>query len=173
MIMRRPSAAPRARRQTFDVAHPRTMADDLVGNGFRCWLTGYMTTDVSCWERVWRDYSTALGAAEGRRAVACLSDWVGAVRSFASREIVVATLDCPTFCRDECMAVSLVAACQQDACPAARACAFALLGNSQVDATIDAAAEFAAVLRESGAAFTSASVQNATASVSAKSTVRH
>jgi hypothetical protein len=58
------------------------------------------------------------------------------------------------------MTVSLVAACQREACPAARACAFALLGNSDVNATIDAAADFAEALRLGGAAFDTAAIRN-------------
>jgi hypothetical protein len=48
------------------------------------------------------------------------------------------------FCRDECLAVAMIAACQHHICPAMRACAFALIeSSSSVDRVIDTAQEFA------------------------------
>ena len=34
----------------------------LVGLGFRYWLTGFRSGDISCWEKAWCAYSNALGA---------------------------------------------------------------------------------------------------------------
>jgi hypothetical protein len=174
MIKRKSNAAGIHRRPpTFDTTQQMALADGLVGYGFRCWMTGYLTADVTYWENVWQTYSKYLGTADGRRAVTCLSEWIGAVRSSASREIIVAAQSCPSFCRDECMAVSLVAACQRDSCPAARACAFALLGNSNINTTIEAASDFADALRVSGAAFDVSSVWNAAAVVEPVGGVHH
>jgi hypothetical protein len=148
---------------TFDTPPQAALADGLVGYGFRCWMTGYLTADVTYWENVWQTYSKFLGTTDGRRAVTCLSELISAVRGNATREIIVAAQSCPSFCRDECMAVSMVAACQRDVCPAARACAFVLLGNSNVNATIDAATDLADALRAGGASFDVTSVWNAAA----------
>ena len=35
----------------------------LVGLGFRYWLAGYRTGDISSWEKAWDTYSSAMGAA--------------------------------------------------------------------------------------------------------------
>ena len=55
---------------------------------------------------------------------------------------------CAGFCRDECIAISVIAACQHDNCPALRACAFALLDSPHVDPMLDEAGAFANRLLE-------------------------
>ncbi len=66
----------------------------------------------------------------------------------ATREIEINPAQCRRFCRDECLAISMVAAAQHSACPAIRACAMALLGSSQIDAAMQGAEAFAAHLKE-------------------------
>jgi hypothetical protein len=133
--------------QGFAVA-PRSGAEWLVGVGFRCWLAGYDTGDIACWENGWTEYSRALGAERAKRAVTELACWVRAVRATASRKIEYYPVGCAGFCTDECMAISLIAASQHHRCPAMRACALALTGSNLVDPVLDAANAFADVLQE-------------------------
>jgi hypothetical protein len=42
---------------------------------------------------------------------------VRTIKNKARREIEVFPMGCKGFCRDECIAISMVAACQHDACP--------------------------------------------------------
>jgi hypothetical protein len=123
-------------------------AEWLVGVGFRCWLAGYDTGDIACWETGWNAYSRALGAVRAKRTVTELACWVRAVRTSASRKIEYYPFGCVGFCRDECMAISLIAASQQHRCPAMRACALALTGSNLVEPVIDAANTFADALQE-------------------------
>ena len=127
---------------------PRSGAEWLVGMGFRCWLAGYDTGDISCWENGWNAYARALGTERAKRAVTELACWVRAVRATASRKIEYSSVGCPGFCADECMAISLIAASQHHRCPAMRACALALTGSDMVDPVLDAANVFADVLQE-------------------------
>lgn len=133
--------------QRFSVA-PRSGAEWLVGMGFRCWLAGYDTSDISCWENGWNAYARALGTERAKRAVTELACWVRAVRATAARKIEYSPVSCPGFCADECMAISLIAASQHHRCPAMRACALALTGSDLVDPVLDAANVFADVLQE-------------------------
>jgi hypothetical protein len=133
--------------QRFSMA-PRSGAEWLVGTGFRCWLAGYDTGDISCWENGWNAYARALGTERAKRAVTELACWVRAVRATASRRIEYFPVGCPGFCADECMAISLIAASQHHRCPAMRACALALTGSDLVDPVLDAANVFADVLQE-------------------------
>lgn len=133
--------------QRFSVA-PRSGAEWLVGMGFRCWLAGYDTGDISCWENGWNAYARALGTERAKRAVTELACWVRAVRATAARKIEYSPVSCPGFCADECMAISLIAASQHHRCPAMRACALALTGSDLVDPVLDAANVFADVLQE-------------------------
>jgi hypothetical protein len=125
----------------------RVPPERLVGLGFRYWLTGFRTGDISCWERAWCAYSSALGPAAAKGAVTDLSCWVRAINRHARRDLVTAAVDCDRFCRDECIAIEMISACQHDACPAMRACAFALLGCSMIDAVVEGAETFAATMR--------------------------
>jgi hypothetical protein len=119
----------------------------LVGLGFRYWLKGFRTGDISCWEKAWCAYSGALGATAARSAVTDLSCWVRAISRHAQRDLEVAAVDCERFCRDECIAIEMISACQHHACPAMRACAFALLGCSMIDEVVQGAESFAATMR--------------------------
>jgi hypothetical protein len=134
-------------RSALNDTQPR--AEWLVGVGFRCWIAGYETGDISCWEHVWSEYAAAVGAAKAKPLVTELACWVREVRAASSRPITVYPGGCIRFCNDECTAISMIAACQH-ACPAARACAFALLGNDHVDVALNAATDFAEALRNCG-----------------------
>ncbi|MEZ5827352.1 MAG: hypothetical protein R3D30_11440 [Hyphomicrobiales bacterium] len=123
-------------------------AEWLVGVGFRCWLAGYDTGDISCWENGWNAYNRLLGPSRAKRAVTELACWVRAVRSSASRKIEYRPFGHAGFCPDECMAISLIAASQHHRCPAMRACALALTGSDVVDPVIDAANAFADALQD-------------------------
>ena len=127
---------------------PRSGAEWLVGVGFRCWLAGYDTGDIACWENGWNEYARALGPVRAKRAVTELACWVRAVRATASRKIEYYPFGCAGFCADECMAISLIAASQHHRCPAMRACVLALTGSYLVEPVIDAANAFADVLQE-------------------------
>jgi hypothetical protein len=126
----------------------RSGAEWLVGVGFRCWLAGYDTGDIACWETGWNEYARVLGPSRAKRAVTELACWVRAVRASAARKIEYYPFGCSAFCADEYMAISLIAASQHHRCPAMRACALALTGSALVEPVIDAANAFADVLQE-------------------------
>jgi hypothetical protein len=143
-MTRRVSATARSAPQ-----HSPTMTtpERLVGLGFRYWLTGFRTGDISCWERAWCAYSNALGPAAAKSAVTDLSCWVRAISQHAQRSLKTFTPDADCFCRDECVAIAMIAACQHNACPAMRACAFSLLGCSLIEEVVEGAESFAATMR--------------------------
>ncbi len=121
--------------------------EQLVGLGFRGWMAGYDHGDISCWEEVWNKYATALGPRIAKTAVAGLGCWVRQVRQSSCRRIETYPLGCAGFCRDECIAISIIAASQNDHCPALKACAFALIGSSEINPMLDHASDFASQLR--------------------------
>jgi hypothetical protein len=121
-------------------------AEKLVGIGFRCWWNGYETGEIACWEQAWRHYSDTLGMGPAKRALTDLSCWVRDVRSAARRPIQVHPLGCIGFCRDECLAVAMVAAAQHAACPVLRICAETLLGTSDIDGVLQSAGGLAETL---------------------------
>ncbi len=119
----------------------------LVGLGFRHWLAGYRTGDVACWEQAWELYAATLGPRVARGVVNELSAWVRAVSASTRRDIGVCPMNCRSFCRDECLAVSMVAASQHKTCPAMRACAFALIESAMIDEVVNQSESFALTLR--------------------------
>lgn len=137
----------------------------LVGLGFRCWLNGFRTGNIGCWELAWQEFSKALGASAARPVVTDLACFVRAVQGSAIRRIEVYPTDCPGFCRDECLAIAMVAACQHSVCPALKACAFALIGSQHLDTAIGSAESFASSLRQADQVLSATSICNAAAIV--------
>ncbi|MDX2257805.1 MAG: hypothetical protein NW205_02705 [Hyphomicrobiaceae bacterium] len=119
----------------------------LVGYGFRGWIAGYQTGDVGCWEKVWRLYASHLGADRAELAVGSLAAWAKSVNAACRSPLRVRPLDACGFCRDECLAISMVAASQHDTCPAMRACAYALIDSSLVDDVLHQAETYAVMMR--------------------------
>ena len=138
-------------------------ASKLVGLGFRCWLAGYETHDINCWETGWNVYARELGAAKAKAAIGELSCWVRAIHTSTCRRIKTYPFGCAGFCQDECMAISMIAASQHSACPAMRACAFTLLGTSEIDGVVDAATSFGDILLDAGHQLSDSAICNVTA----------
>jgi len=118
----------------------------IVGLGFRYWMLGLNTGDITAWEKAWGLYSGLFGAASAKVAVGQLSRWVSALGTATCRDIEVFPERCRSFCRDECIAVAMIAACQHHTCPAMRACAFALLECAMIEEVVDKAQVFADTL---------------------------
>jgi hypothetical protein len=137
-----------ARDNATSAAAMLSAPERLVGVGFRCWLAGYQTSDIGCWEVAWHEFSRAVGSRAAKPLMTELACWVRAVQDSAERRIEVYPAQCRQFCRDECLAISMVAACQHCACPAFRACAVALLGSDEIDEAMEGAEEFALRLKE-------------------------
>ena len=70
---------------------------------------------------------------------------------------------CVGFCRDECLAVAMIAASQHKTCPALRACAFALVEHSGVDEVVEQSERFALTLSAVGQVLSPNFIVNAAA----------
>lgn len=130
-------------RQLFE---PLAGAERLVGMGFRCWISGYQTGDIRSWERGWCYFAKELGPEKAKIAVTELTGWARSICCHAEREINVCEYGHDDFSQDECIAVSMIAACQHNACPALEACTYALLGASSVDPVVNSTNRFAHAL---------------------------
>lgn len=159
--MRRPAAeTPFASAQPSCAVIAMPAAERLVGVGFRCWLAGYDTGDIACWETGWNTYASALGANDAKRAVTELACWVRILRDCSSRKLEYYPFGCAGFCADECFAISLIAAAQHDRCPALRACAFALTGSDAIGKVIDSASAFAGALQDANQLLSANSIRS-------------
>jgi len=145
----------------------------LVGLGFRYWMLGRTSGDLACWERAWELYSGVFGIIGGKAAISGLSGWVGALSRDGRRCIEVHPRACAGFCRDECVAISMIAACQHQTCPALRACAFALVECSLIDDVIEQAQGFADQLTSLDHILSPASIVAAPATLSLSGQLFH
>ncbi len=127
---------------------PNRAPERLVGVGFRCWLSGLSTGDIGCWEDAWNTFSGTLGHDHAKSLLIDLSQFVRAVKANTHRDIEVYPSGCRGFCRDECLAISIIAACQHDARPALTASAAALIGSDDIGDTLNGAQTFANGLRQ-------------------------
>jgi hypothetical protein len=163
----------RSRRPSGVASPPIDGPERLVGLGFRYWVLGRQTGNVACWERAWDLYSGMFGVAGGRVAMTHLSSWVGVLGATACRTIEVADGRCPNFCRDECIAIAMIAACQHRTCPALRACAFALVETSHINGVVGEAQDFADSLASLDTILSPASILRGPADFIVHTTVAH
>ncbi|MEL7542360.1 MAG: hypothetical protein AAGJ70_01145 [Pseudomonadota bacterium] len=145
----------------------------LVGFGFRCWMRGAAHGEIASWELCWNAFAQALGTTGARRAVGDLSCWVRSLRASAGRTLKVFPTHCPGLCRDEVLAVSMIAASQNDVCPAMRACAYALLESPSLDAPVELGQTFATTLRREGVVLATSDLVNAAALVGTNTVDTH
>ncbi len=122
----------------------------LVGLGFRGWMHGLETGDLNHWAGVCRRFTATMGKPHASESLARLADWVTTLERTRARRITVAPPGCERLCRDECIAVAVIAAAQREPCPAMRACAYALVGSANIDPMISEAERFAAALGAAG-----------------------
>ncbi len=130
-------------------ARPEMRVAQMVGRSFRCGMLARQGDAVS-WSFAWQELAGVAGPDRADGLIASLGLFVDSVDAAAARRVEVLPKGCPGLCRDECLAVSIIAASQLGACPALRACAFALIACSNVEPCIRSAGNFSAALREAG-----------------------
>jgi hypothetical protein len=120
--------------------------EKLVLEGYRRWLAGFESGSVMPWELTQTLYEELLGAAEGRRVVAELSHFVRTLRRCAACPLRSFPFNAHHVCRDECLALGLIAALQHDDQGAAATCLSAMACPSLSANVAEAAASFADAL---------------------------
>lgn len=124
----------------------------LVVEGYRRWMAGYETGSIEPWELAWSYYTSEFGDVEGRRAVADLSSFVRALRGCAQCPLRIFPYGAKSLCREECLAVGLIAACQHNDLTLRGGCITALGGCPRSNEIGEAAGRYAATLMELGQA---------------------
>ena len=151
----------------------KTTAEMLVGYGFRGWIAGYQTGNVECWQRVWQLYSGLIGPKSAKLAVDELAAWAKSVNAASRRDVCVSDLDASDFCRDECLAISMIAASQHNTCPAMRACAFALIDSSLLEEVLFHAESYAISMKMNNKIVSPAWIVNANDYVGQSASLAH
>lgn len=84
----------------------------LVLEGFRRWMAGYTTGDLTHWEEAWNLHAAQLGPRDARPVVDQLARFVRCVRNWSVAPISCFPGGCRHICRQECFALAIVAASQ-------------------------------------------------------------
>lgn len=122
----------------------------LVVLGMRGWLAGYETGDISCWEAVWNDHARELGPAAAKRIVSELAGWIRILHADGCRSIACYPRPCRFMCRDECLALRMIAGCQSGLRAIAEESALQLVETTRVDDFVVAAESYAMELAGAG-----------------------
>jgi hypothetical protein len=92
-------------------------------------MAGYNFGDIDRWETAWRSYCMELGTSDARILMGELQYWVRCLRAESMRPLDVFPHGCGHVCRDECMALSVIAALQDNDLSTALLAARHLSGN--------------------------------------------
>jgi len=120
--------------------------EKLVLEGYRHWLAGFETGSVAPWELTLTLYSELLGPAAGRRAMSELSHFVRTLRQCAPCPLRSFPFGAHHVCRDECLALGLIAALQHGQEQTALLCLDAMACRPLQQAVGAAAGDFAQTL---------------------------
>lgn len=93
-------------------------AERLLVMALRRWIVGWTSEDLRHWERVWDEFSRALGAQAGRGALTALSSLLSVLRGGARRPIRYHQPCCPMLHADEVALLGVVAAALHGESPA-------------------------------------------------------
>jgi hypothetical protein len=110
------SAAPTASATPSGWATPLfdRLPERLLLEGFRRWMAGYSSGDLTHWEEVWNLHAAALGTRNARVVVDRLARFVRTVRDWSLCPIACFPGGCRHVCRQECFALAMVAASQSN-----------------------------------------------------------
>ena len=125
------------------------LPERLVLEGFRRWIAGYASGDLGHWEEVWNLYAQSLGTSDARCLVDRLARFVRAVRDWSICPIACFPGGCRHICRQECFALAIVAATQNQDLDSLAAAMRHLLDPEGHEETMLPALAFAEAMRES------------------------
>jgi hypothetical protein len=131
-------------------ARPDFRVAQMVGRSFRCGMLARREASGLSWSFAWQEIASVAGPAQADHLVTALGHFVESVDRTAARRIEVLPKGCPGLCRDECLAVSIIAASQLGACPALKACVFALIDCNNIETCIATAGTFSTALYQAG-----------------------
>jgi hypothetical protein len=87
-------------------------AKTLLLVAFRCWLSGYETGDVACWELAWQGVSRTVQLADAKRIVAELAQFTRVFRETLACRFVYLPYCCSRVTTDERLAIQFIACAQ-------------------------------------------------------------
>lgn len=129
-------------------------AEVILLTVFRCWLAGYETSDITCWELAWQGLARTVPLTDAKRIIAELGQFARVFRATLANRFVYLPHCCGRVTVDECLALRLVACAQGGDMNCASECAYRLSQNQSHAALVGAASDLAEALRQAGLTLT-------------------
>lgn len=124
--------------------------DHLVLQGFRCWMAGYETSSIACWEMAWSYYRDTLGDEQSERAIASLSSWVRSICHVHGSAMSCYPCGTRKTCRTECLALEMVSACHHGCDARLQNAARQLVGQDGCHDVVKTCQRYASTLADLG-----------------------
>jgi hypothetical protein len=129
-------------------------AEVLLLTAFRCWLAGYETSDIACWEVAWQGVSRDRPAAQAKRIIAEVSQFTRIFRQTLRQQFVHLPYCCSRITSDECALLHMVACAQHGELIRAEHLAHKLSNNPHYFELVDAASDLGRALSEASLSLT-------------------
>jgi len=94
--------------------HVDAPAENLLFTVFRCWMAGYATGDITCWDIAWEALAREMPTENAKPLYGEFHHFVRSLRENAENGIVWRPAACRALCRDECLVLAMVDAAQRD-----------------------------------------------------------
>ena len=131
----------------YDIGYLQRLPERLVLEGYRHWAAGYATGSIQPWECARINFEHLLGPKSARLVVAELAQWVRAICMYRPSGVEFFPSGCEHICRDECLAIAMIAAAQHGDEQTCHSAAQWMTGSHGVLFAMEAARDFAASLK--------------------------
>lgn len=131
-------------------AHINAPAENLLFTSYRCWMAGYATGDVNCWDLAWLALERTMPVPSAKVMYGEFHHFVRTIREHARRDVGWRPAACRCLCRDECVVLALIEASQRSHEPGETVYASWLLGRSDSAPLVEASRSLAAALSARG-----------------------
>jgi hypothetical protein len=123
-------------------------AEVLLLTALRCWLAGYETGDIACWELAWQGVSRNRSLADAKRIIAELGQFTRVFRQSLTCRFVYLPYCCGRITDEERLALQLVACAQQGELIRAGQLAHKLSNNDDHADLVRAASDLGGALKD-------------------------
>jgi hypothetical protein len=94
--------------------HLDAPAENLLFCAYRCWMAGYATGDIACWDIAWEALAREMPQDNAKALFGEFHHFARTLRTMSGAQICWRPAACRALCRDECLILAMVAAAQRD-----------------------------------------------------------
>jgi hypothetical protein len=130
--------------------HLDAPAENLLFTVYRCWMAGYATGDIACWDIAWEALTREMPHENAKPLFGEFHHFARTLRATAPDEINWRPAACRALCRDECFILAMVDAAQRDDRVQLLKASSHLLGVEELRPALDATVALARALARAG-----------------------